>query len=87
MPEIHAPYDLRDQNLKDLGVKISEEKLATGKVSKESVQELINIMGNMNYDIFPRLTLWLGHEIKLYERDVWVALEGHIRNNLKFFSD
>jgi len=53
MPEIHAPSDLRDQNLKDLGVKILEEKLATGKVSKESVQELINIMGNMNYDIFP----------------------------------
>lgn len=43
-------------------------------------------MGKLNYDIFPRLALYLSHEVRVTDRKVWKALEDEVRENLHFMS-
>lgn len=41
---------------------------------------------SFNYDILPKVVLWLGHESKIFEREVWTSLEKVIWENLHLFT-
>jgi len=47
---------------------------------------LIASFEKLNYDVFPQLVLWLGQDIELFEKDIWVNLEKYIWDNMQFFS-
>jgi len=77
---IQTPVDLREENLVNLAARISAEP------TKENLEELNEMMSKLNYDIFPRLALYLSHEVRVTERTVWTTLEQEVRENLHFMS-
>jgi hypothetical protein len=52
LPEIHAPFQLKDGTLMDI----------CGNYSDDRKQELIEHLSRLNYDLLPKVGLWMAFD-------------------------